>query len=245
MTKGKKELAGRETSESVKESQGIDSEATAAVTPFRQRLVAEAEAQGLEMVKPGDVVAAETEEAAKREQATREMFKPGELDTPPTTVINGHMMATYVKPHYDTDEDTLIVGMEFSIPLRDEHRTLIPRNVKRAWEYLDESKETLVKTKAENTRPQTVYVKLDPKDGDEKPNVLLHLKGARLRNGIISVVESKGSGKISRDTRYSFQIIGEVGSTVCYFADNYYTKKVWLYMADTEPETEDLNFKKS
>jgi hypothetical protein len=198
---------------------------------FKEKLVDEANKEGIPLEKPASVVEADKKEAAETKEKAKNLFVNDEENAPePDAVRDGHFLANYVRPHYDTDEDTRIVGLEFSFPLTDLHRGKLPAHVSRAWSYLSESGENTIKLSQDNIEPQCVYVRLDP----SKKESLLYLRESKIRSAVLSRITEKGSGATKHPIRYSFQVVANVSDTVCRFADNQYGNVLWIDISNSQ-----------
>src|SRR5207253_546195 len=73
----------------------------------------------------------------KAEQAKLPGTEQSENGEPPVSVRGKMMLAKYVRPHYEKDEnDVYSVSLEFSFPLTKEHESLLPAEVLTLWKVI-------------------------------------------------------------------------------------------------------------
>jgi hypothetical protein len=191
---------------------------------FRERLVAEANKQGLTMEQQeaqlDDGLKADNPEASR-----------------PLAVRDGQMLATYVAPHYRLGKnDEHIVEMEFSFPLTKEHKGMLPRGVGEAWKM---SSDRYPSIDVNEVPAQTVTVRLAPdmKKKGEADEYEIHLVGADIVRAKVKRVEVTGKGKVQKVTRFSFRVAvdaDDVGADVRKFADLRFGREIWIELDQTQ-----------
>ena len=152
----------------------------------------------------------------------------GEEPGPPL-VVNGRMLAEYVKPHFTRDKNNdRYLGLQFSMKLNGAHEIVLPKTVLRAWDHLKEGGQTLVG--GIEIKPQTVRVYLAPDIKDEE----LLIVGGVIANARVQIVEERGKGEAVKYTRFSFRVVHERSKNLLAFADWNDGNTVWLEMKQTQ-----------
>lgn len=212
-------LVGRETSETAKER------------PFSEKVVETAVQEGLELERPEGTEVAEPN-GQKHLQDTHPALA-AENPIPPSTVRDGHMLVNYLFPDYEREEDGLMVAMEFSMVLTDDHKGMLPDAVEAAWAYLRESDEKAIKFKDGNIEDQTIELRIAP---DEKKAVL-KLADVEIKNASLSWIKEKGKGKAKNVIRFKFQVVAGAGDgnrAIRDFADTEIDNQLWMMIGATQ-----------
>lgn len=195
--KGKKHLAGREETE-------------AGPGNFSGRAVEEARQQGVEV---------ESVSGAEQEKLLSDLD-----DNAPNPSIQGDkMLAKFVRPHFDMEEDDRIIELEFSIALSDAHRALVDSEILAGWEFIEKHNPKGVF--GIDVPPQTIDLFLSPNEDAE-----LHLTAAEVTQAKLSLVEKTGDGKTEKIMRLQFRLVTELMKNITTFATTQYGNAVWIRM---------------
>ena len=147
----------------------------------------------------------------------------------PITVVNGRVLAEFVKPHFSRDQnDDRYISLEFAVKLTEAHTTILPRKVLDAWTFVAEGGGEGVRNIP--VKPQTVYIHAT---SDSKEEELL-LVGTVVESAKVDIVEERGKGEAVKITRYSFRLLTERLKNVVTFACWQDGKSFWLDMKPTQ-----------
>jgi hypothetical protein len=151
----------------------------------------------------------------------------------PATVVNGRMLAEYVKPHFSRDRnDDRFIALEFSTKLTEAHTTVLPKSVLAAWDYLrSENGNNPDAVMGVKIVPQTVRIFLTSDTRDEE----LMIVGGIVSHAKVQIVEERGSGEAVKYTRFSFRVENERSKNIVNFAAWSDGKQVWLDSKATQP----------
>lgn len=187
---------------------------------FRENVVEEAKKQGVELHD----VKSETE--PKPAQAPL----VDDVQTKAPSVINGKMNCKYVRPVYSEDKDGRTLDMEFSFPLTDEHKGLLPESVEEVWKFMvRRHSDTGRYQNIDEIEDQVIGVFLAP---DIKPEITIEY--AVITNAAIAIVEETGSGKSKKIYRFSFRAQAPTTQSFRNFADLHYGDSVWITMGQAQ-----------
>lgn len=147
----------------------------------------------------------------------------------PITVVNGRILADYLKPVFSRDSnDDRYIALEFSVKLTEAHRTILPRKVLDAWGFVADEGGDGVKNIP--VKPQTVRVFLTSDSKDEE----LLIVGAVIEHAKVDIVEERGAGEAVKFTRYMFRVQQERTKNLVNFGCWNDGKSVWLEMNPTQ-----------
>jgi len=172
------------------------------------------------------------EEAAAEEEEEPEQLELGgvAIDTP-QVIRNGKMLCEFVRPHFERAEDgSRFVGFEFSSPLIEAHKDVLPPEVVREWDHMREGNVSYVKV--ESVEAQTIAIGIVP---DDEVNDLL-LISAIIQRPILAKIEEKGSGKKQRVIRFSFRAVVDQTDTIAQFAVEHHGDAVWISIRKPQGE---------
>ena len=141
------------------------------------------------------------------------------------------MLANYVRPHFNQDEEDRYVELEFSFALTGDHRGKLARAVEDSWNFLERyASEDHTQVRNFPIEPQTVDIHLAADDEE----VALHLSGVPVTRASLAIVEETGKGAKTKMTRFSFRLRSEHTKRVIDFATSQYGNQVWLAMSETQ-----------
>lgn len=151
----------------------------------------------------------------------------------PLSVRGNMMLAKYVKPHYSKDkEGNYFVGLEFSFPLNDAHKKLLPADLVHSWNAIKSGRNGR-KILDIDVPPQSVNIHLAPDDGAH-----LSLVYATISAASLEMIEETGSGQAQDVIRYKFRVDhpadGPANSDLREFADLKFDSSVWLQMSEVQ-----------
>jgi hypothetical protein len=145
----------------------------------------------------------------------------------PITVVNGRMLADFVKPHFSRDSnDDRFIALEFAVKLTEAHTTILPKAVLNAWNYLRDGGSEAEATGVMGVvvKPQTVRIYLTSDSKEEE----LMIVGGLITNGKVQIVEERGKGEAVKYTRFSFRIEQERSKNIVNFGAWSDGKSFWL-----------------
>jgi len=147
----------------------------------------------------------------------------------PITVVNGRLLANYVRPHFTRDKiDDRYIGLEFAVKLTEAHKTILPEKVLDAWRFVADGGGEGVSDLP--IKPQTVRI-YSTSDGKEEEAMIV---GALVEHAKVGIVEERGKGEAVKYTRYSFRLVDERSKNLLAFACWNDGKDVWLDMKPTQ-----------
>lgn len=165
---------------------------------------------------------------------TPDLEAHNELETMPAAVQHGRMVVTYVRPHFEREkDDKRFVGLEISLPLTNENKPLLPREVTAACEAL----ESLGAQKLSGLQIGGLYsieLGLAP-EGDDRD---LEIKIVQLESMCLAVVEQTGTGESTDIMRLSFRVVAELDGNFDTekFACRQFGKQVWMKLEAIQGE---------
>lgn len=147
----------------------------------------------------------------------------------PITVVNGRILAEYVKPILSRDKnDDRYIALEFSVKLTEAHKTILPRKVLEAWSFVADEGGQGVKDIP--IKPQTVRIFLTSDTSDEEITIV----GGVIAHAKVDIVEERGAGEAVKFTRFSFRVVDERSKPLVAFACWKDGQGVWLEMKATQ-----------
>lgn len=189
---------------------------------YQKRLVEEAKKQGVELEQP---------ESVPIEEQQRLLDGGDVRPAIPQPVRGKLMLARYVRPHYNIDKDNRFIELEFSFPLTEMHRKLMPRKVEKAWKFVDGGGSD--KVLSLGLAPHDVELFLVPDD-----DAALTLELAPITKESVVKIEDTGTGSAEEIIRFSFRVRCDVSNSNCHFADNQFGGDVWLTLTERQGELE-------
>jgi len=147
----------------------------------------------------------------------------------PITVVNGRILAEYVKPIFSRDSnDDRYIALEFSVKLTEAHKLVLPKKIIEAWDFVATGGGEGVKDIP--IAPQTVDIYLTSDGKDEEVKIV----GAMIEHAKVDIVEERGAGEAVKFTRYSFRVVDERSKNLVNFACWKDGLGVWLDMKNTQ-----------
>jgi len=182
--------------------------------------------------KPAPRKTKPTKSVSMKDQEQQVMDIPGatlEEQPGPITVVNGRILAEYVKPVFTCDKnDDRFVALEFAVKLTEAHKTILPHKVLDAWRFVDGGGGEGVKDIA--IAPQTVRIFLT----SDSPSEELIIVGGVIEHAKVDIVEERGKGEAVKFTRYSFRVSNERTKNLINFACWKDGQGVWLECKPTQ-----------
>jgi len=191
---------------------------------FNERVVDEAKKEGVE-VKSMSIADREANVVAAHGQGA--LLPDGDKPKVPQPVRGKLMLCEYIRPHYTKDDDSRFVEMEFSFPLTEKHRGMLPANVEAAWKFL--GKKVNTKMLDIDVEEQTVAIHIAP-DMAAK----LRLDSCPVGKANLAFIEEKGAGAAQNVTRFSFRLICGLTDEIREWADLQYGNSCWISMEATQ-----------
>jgi hypothetical protein len=188
---------------------------------FSERTVEEAEKQGLTM---------EDQEAAAKENGLA-----AEVPEIPQAVRDGLMQVFFVRPHFTGDYDDKTLECEFTFPLTDAHKGLLPKRVEEAWKIV--ARKGFNDMGISDIPPQTITLYLAPDlkgKTKTKDEYEIHLAGVNIGKARIKKIEETGKGGVKVVTRFHFRIFLDIVADNVKFATKFYGRELWMEMGDAQ-----------
>ena len=182
--------------------------------------------------KPAPKKTKPTKSVSMKDQEQQVLDIPGaklEEQPGPITVVNGRILADYVKPIFSRDSnDDRFIALEFAVKLTEAHKTILPRKVLDAWGFVADDGGNGVKDIP--VKPQTVRIFLTSDDSAEE----LLIVGGIIEHAKVDIVEERGAGEAVKFTRYSFRVSNERSKNLVNFAAWHDGQSVWLECKPTQ-----------
>ena len=144
------------------------------------------------------------------------------------TVMNGRMKVFYDKPHFTKSKDHILVALQLSIPLEQEHDDLLPKIIIEA--HKDVLKRGRKRILLNGLPAQHASIYLTHDDEEE----LVVLPACKLVSANVALVERKGEGSSRKVVRFSFRLQAEYSRSLAIFAESNLQNDFWLVMKESQ-----------
>lgn len=192
---------------------------------FQDRLVVEAENQGVETMSLEDQERAMNESESEPKQAAL----PGsEAQPEPKAFRKGHILVNLVRVKIDKEGDDRVLGLEISFPLTDELKGKLPKAVEDAWEFVEANESPLVKI--DGIPPMNIELRLDPGDKD----AVFEASGMSFEHASVAFIEKTGDGKEQEIIRFHFTVWMELKKSELTWAATHFDAQYWMKWRKTQ-----------
>jgi len=193
---------------------------------FKDRLVVEAEKQGVETMSIEEQERAMAESEPEKPQ---QPSLPNSESTPePKAFMKGHILINFVRVKIDKENDERILGLEISFPLVDELRGKLPKQVEDAWTFVEDNESPLVKI--DGIPFMNVELRLDP--GDKDP--VFEAQGMAIEAASVAYIEKTGDGREKEFIRFHFTAWTELTKGALSWAATHFDAQYWMKLRRTQ-----------
>lgn len=142
--------------------------------------------------------------------------------------MNGRMKVFYDKPYFTKSKDHILVALQLSIPLEQEHDELLPKIVIEAHkDVLKRGRKRIVLNGIPAQHASIFLTHDDPED-------LVVLPACKLVSANVALVERKGEGSSRKVVRFSFRLQAESSRALAVFAESNLANDFWLVMKESQ-----------
>jgi len=152
-----------------------------------------------------------------------------QADVPPApSIANGRFKIFYDRPFITKIRDRILIALQITVPLEDEHAELLPKIVADAQH--DVLKRGRKKIICNGIPAQHVSFFLT----SDRKEELLTVPACKMINTNIAIVERKGEGSARKVTRLSFRLQAERSQPLATFAELNLANDFWVEMKESQ-----------
>jgi hypothetical protein len=147
---------------------------------------------------------------------------------PKPTVANGRMKVFYDRPLFSKSKDRILIALQFSVPLGEEHDEILPKSVAEAHHDLLKRNRTKISLNGLPAQHATLYISADHKEE------LVTLPACKMNNVNIAMIQRKGEGSARKVARLAFRLQAEYSRPLATFGEMNLANDFWLVLKESQ-----------
>ncbi len=149
---------------------------------------------------------------------------------PKPSVANGRFRAFYDKPFVTKVKDKILIALQITTPLEDEHEKIIPKIVADAFSDISKKGRTRINLRDIPAQHVTFFLTSDHKED------LITLPACKVVNANVAVIQRKGEGSTREVVRFSFRLQAVHSKELESFSTLNLANDFWLEMENSQED---------